>query len=80
MNIHVNKHTRLQPWEGKTIFGDYPLHLRCGNMTVTLLFADAESIQRVYDMLAELLTEVKGNDTLYDLGPQRNRTIPRLFP
>lgn len=37
MNIHISKHTRLQPWEGKTIFGDYPVHLRPGNFTVTLL-------------------------------------------
>jgi len=62
MNIHINKHTRLQPWEGKTIFGDFPLHLRCGNMTVTLLFADADSIRQVYEMLANLLAEVEGGE------------------
>jgi len=59
MNIHITKHTRLQPWEGKTIFGDYPLHLRPGNFTVTLLFADAESIRRLHEMLGQLLAEIE---------------------
>lgn len=58
MNIHINKHTRLQPWEGRTVFGDYPLYLRPGNFTVALLFADADAVRRVYNMLGELLDDI----------------------
>jgi hypothetical protein len=58
MNIHVTKHTRLQSWEGKTVFGEYPLYLRPGNFTVALLFADAASVRRLYDMLSELLEDI----------------------
>lgn len=60
MNIHINKHTRLQSWDGTTIFGDFPLHLRCGNLTVTLLFADADAIHRLHAMLADLLLDIEG--------------------
>lgn len=59
MNIHISKHTRLQSWEGKTIFGEYPIYLRPGNFTVTLLFADAHSVRRLYEMLAELLADIE---------------------
>jgi len=59
VNIHVNRYTRLQSWQGKTIFGDYPLHLRPGNFTVTLLFHDAQSVRRVYEMLGELLADIE---------------------
>ncbi len=62
MNIHITKLTRLQSWEGRTIFGDYPLHLRPGNFTVTLLFADAESVRRLYEMLGQLLAEIGAED------------------
>jgi len=64
VNIHITKHTRLQPWEGRTIFGDYPLHLRPGNFTVTLLFADADSIGRVHGMLGQMLAEIEARPTL----------------
>jgi len=39
LNIHINKHTRFQSWEGQTIFNEYPVHIRSGNFTVTLLFS-----------------------------------------
>jgi len=58
MNIHISKHTRLQPWEGRPVFGEYPVYIRPGNFTVTLLFADADSVRRLYEMLAELLSDI----------------------
>lgn len=58
MNIHINKHTRLQPWEGRTVFGDYPLYMRPGNFTVALLFADVDAVRRLYNMLGELIDDI----------------------
>ena len=54
MNIHINKTTRFQSWEGKTIFGEYPVHIRPGNFTVTLIFHDQESIERLSQLLNRL--------------------------
>ena len=43
MNIRINKNTRLQPRKGQTVFNEYPVFIRPGNFTVTLMFHDAES-------------------------------------
>lgn len=59
MNIHINKTTRFQSWEGKTIFGEYPLHIRPGNFTVTLMFHDKESIVRLSHLLDETVYEIE---------------------
>lgn len=48
MNIHINKNTRLQPWEGKAVFSEYLMHIRPGNFTVTLLFHDREVINDLH--------------------------------
>lgn len=58
MNIHINKHTRFQSWEGKTIFNEYPVHIRSGNLTVTLLFHDRESIENLHQILTETMVEI----------------------
>jgi hypothetical protein len=58
MNIHINKHTRFQPWQGKTIFNEYPVHIRSGNFTVTLLFHDKESIDNLSQILEETMSEI----------------------
>lgn len=71
MNIHINKNTRIQPWEHKTIFGEYPVHLRPGNFTVTLLFHDAASISRLHEVLAQTLLEIEGDDPFEKLGSKR---------
>lgn len=59
MNIHINKHTRFQSWEGKTIFNEYPVHIRSGNFTVTLLFHDRESINNLRQILTETMFEIE---------------------
>lgn len=59
MNIHINKHTRFQSWEGKCIFNEYPLHIRTGNLTVTLLFHDHNSMNSLYEILSETIWETK---------------------
>lgn len=64
MNIHINKHTRFQPWEGKTIFSEYPVHIRTGNFTVTLLFHDRESIDNLRQILAETMCEIEPSELL----------------
>lgn len=64
MNIHINKQTRLQPWHNQTIFGEYPLFIRPGNFTVSLLFHDAESISRVAEMLSKMLLEIQMKNLL----------------
>jgi len=61
MNIHINKHTRFQSWEGKTIFNEYPVHIRSGNLTVTLLFHDMESIEDLRQILTETILEIDSN-------------------
>jgi hypothetical protein len=58
MNIHINKTTRLQPWDGKTVFGEYPVFIRPGNFTVTLLFHDKESINRFCQLLMDTIFEI----------------------
>ncbi len=62
MNIHINKHTRFQPWEGKTIFNEYPVHIRTGNFTVTLLFHDRDSMDSLRQILAETMCEIEPTD------------------
>jgi hypothetical protein len=64
MNIHINKNTRFQPWNGQTIFKEYPLHIRPGNFTVTLLFHDAESMIQMHDILAEMIQEIDAEEWL----------------
>jgi hypothetical protein len=58
LNIHINKTTRLQSWEGKTVFGEYPVYIRPGNFTVTLMFHDKESINRFCQLLMDTLFEI----------------------
>jgi len=58
VNIHINKQTRFQSWEGRTIFGEYPVHIRPGNFTVTLLFHDEESIDNLRQILSQTLLEI----------------------
>lgn len=58
MNIHINKTTRLQSWEGKTVFGEYPVYIRPGNFTVTLMFHDKESINRLCQLLMDTMLEI----------------------
>lgn len=59
MNIHINKNTRFQSWEGKTIFNEYPVHIRPGNFTVTLLFQDKTSIANLCQILTETILEIE---------------------
>jgi hypothetical protein len=59
MNIHINKTTRLQSWEGKTVFGEYPVYIRPGNFTVTLMFHDQESINRLCQLRVETIFEIE---------------------
>jgi hypothetical protein len=62
MNIHINKHTRFQTWEGKTIFNEYPVYIRTGNFTVTLLFHDRDSMDNLRQILAETICEIDPNE------------------
>jgi hypothetical protein len=64
MNIHINKHTRFQSWEGKTIFNEYPVHIRSGNLTVTLLFHDRESMENLRQILTETILEIAPEELL----------------
>lgn len=59
MNIHINKTTRFQAWEGRTVFGEYPVFIRPGNFTVTLLFHDKESINRLCRLLLDMVAEIE---------------------
>ncbi len=59
MNIHINKNTRFQSWGGKTIFNEYPVHIRSGNFTVTLMFHDFDSMDSLRQILTETMYEVK---------------------
>jgi hypothetical protein len=59
MNIHINKTTRFQSWEGKTVFGEYPVYIRPGNFTVTLMFHDKESMNRLCQLLVEMIFEIE---------------------
>lgn len=70
MNIHINKTTRLQAWEGKTVFGEYPVYIRPGNFTVTLMFHDQESINRLCQLLVETVFEIENesNENLLPLS------------
>jgi len=61
MNIHINKTTRLQSWEGNTVFGEYPLYIRPGNFTVTLMFHDKEIINRFCELLMDMAFEIDAN-------------------
>lgn len=58
VNIHINKTTRIQTWEGKTVFGEYPVYIRPGNFTVTLMFHDKESINRFCQLLMDTIFEI----------------------
>lgn len=64
MNIHIDKHTRFQTWDGKTIFSEYPVHIRSGNFTVTLLFHDRDSIDNLRQLLAQTLLEIEPDELL----------------
>ncbi|KKM12411.1 hypothetical protein SY88_04545 [Clostridiales bacterium PH28_bin88] len=64
MNIHINKHTRFQSWEGKTIFNEYPVHIRSGNFTVTFLFHDRESIDSLRQILTKTMFEIEPGEFL----------------
>jgi hypothetical protein len=64
MNIHINKTTRFQSWEGKTIFGEYPVHIRPGNFTVTLMFHDQESIERLSQLLDETVVQIESRSLM----------------
>lgn len=80
MNIHINKHTRFQSWEGETIFNEYPVHIRSGNLTVTLLFHDRESIDNLRQILAETMFEIEPeelleNDVTTSLSFVKNRRL-----
>jgi hypothetical protein len=59
MNIHINKTTRFQSWEGKTVFGEYPVYIRPGNFTVTLMFHDKESMNRLCQLLVKMIFEIE---------------------
>jgi len=78
MNIHINKTTRLQPWEGKTVFGEYPVFIRPGNFTVTLMFHDKESINRLcqilMDTIFEIDTDMAGAVPPIQLKQRKNKT------
>ena len=74
MNIHINKQTRFQPWEGRTIFGEYPVHIRPGNFTVTLMFHDEESIDNLRQILAQTLLEIATPATGPTLVSTRKKT------
>jgi hypothetical protein len=63
MNIHINKTTRFQSWEGKTVFGEFPVYLRPGNFTVTLMFHDKESINRLCQLLIETVFQIENEST-----------------
>ena len=58
MNVRIDKNTKLQPWNANPIFGDYPVHIRAGNLTITLLFADTDSIGRFRNLLETTLVEI----------------------
>jgi hypothetical protein len=64
MNIHINKTTRFQSWEGQTIFGEYPVYIRPGNFTVTLMFHDKESINRLCQLLIDTIFEIESKAEL----------------
>jgi len=68
VNIHINKHTRFQSWDGKTIFNEYPVHIRSGNFTVTLLFHDRDSIDNLRH-LAETMCEIELSDSVENVTP-----------
>jgi len=69
MNIHINKTTRFQSWEGKTIFGEYPVHIRPGNFTVTLMFHDKESIERLSQLLDDTMFEIESRALMKNEHP-----------
>lgn len=58
VNVRIDKNTKLQPWNANSIFGDYPVHIRSGNLTITLLFEDTASIGRFRDLLEATLVEI----------------------
>lgn len=60
MNIHITKNTSFQTWDKRTIFNEFPLFIRPGNFTVTLMFHDTESIRRLADMLNDMAIEIEG--------------------
>lgn len=67
MNIRINKHTKLENWKRKTIFSEFPIHIKAGNLVVTLLFHDLESLKKMRDTLDNTIYEINPNETL--LGP-----------
>lgn len=69
LNVHINKTTRLQPWEGRTVFGEYPVFIRPGNFTVTLMFHDRESIDRLCRLLKETVAEIDTQEFMKECFP-----------
>lgn len=59
MNIRINGYTRYQSWDGNTIFGEYPLHIKSGNLTVTLMFQDLDAIRTLKDLLVMTIDEIE---------------------
>ena len=59
MNIHITKNTSFQTWDKRTVFNEFPLFIRPGNFTVTLMFHDAEAIRRMADMLNDMANEIE---------------------
>jgi hypothetical protein len=64
MNIHINKTTRFQSWEGKTVFGEYPVYIRPGNFRVTLMFHNKESMNRLCQLLVEMIFEIENESII----------------
>jgi len=59
MNTRINGYARFQTWDGNTIFGEYPLHIKSGNLTVTLMFQDLDAIRTLKDLLTLTIDEIK---------------------
>lgn len=64
MNIRINKHTKLENWKHKTIFSEFPVHIKAGNLVVTLLFHDLESMKKLRDILDKTIYEVDPNEAM----------------
>jgi hypothetical protein len=67
LNIHINKTTRFQSWQGQTVFGEYSVYIPLGNFTVTLMFHDQESINRLCQLLSETIFEIQNKSTQISL-------------
>lgn len=75
MNVRIDKQTRLQSWKRNTIFGDYPVHIRAGNLTITLLFADVDSLRRLGDLLEQTLKEITRFFAKFDYPSSATRPL-----